>query len=103
MLARHGGGATSEDGRRFVEKPEVEEFFNRTSHLREEAGHAVHLICATSVWFSKEAFDFCEKHRLAAIDFSGLVKMDAAYPLENFIKDRAADGTLSACFSAFWL
>lgn len=103
VLTRHGGGATAEDGRRFVEKPEIEAFFNRVSHVRKEAGHAVHLICATSVWFSKEAFDYCQSQRLAAIDFSGLVKMDLAYPLENFIRDRAEDGTLSECFSTFWL
>lgn len=103
VLSRHGGGATAEDGRRFVEKPEVEEFFNLVSHVRKEAGHAVHLICVTSVWFSKEARDFCESRRLAAIDFSGLVKMDQAYPLENFIRECAANGTLSQCFSTFWL
>lgn len=103
VLTRHGGGATSEDGRRFVEKPEIEAFFDLVSHVRKDAGHAVHLICVTSVWFSKEARDFCESRRLAAIDFSGLVKMDQAYPLESFIRECAENGTLSECFSAFWL
>ena len=103
VLARHGGGATAEDGRRFVEKPEIEAFFNAVSHVRKEAEHAVHLICVTSVWFSKEARDFCESRRLAAIDFSGLVKMDAAYPLETFIRECAENGALSECFSTFWL
>lgn len=103
VQCRHGGGATSDDGRRFVEKAEIAEFVSLVSDVRKNAEHPVHLICATSVWFAKEARDLCESHRVAAIDFSGLLKMDQAYPLEKFIKETAESDNLKECFSMFWL
>lgn len=103
VQCRHGGGATDAEGRRYVEKHEIEEFFGHVSHVRKNAGHDVHLICVTSVWFSKEARDFCHSKRIAALDFSGLLSMDQAYPLERFIKEVAERGELAECFSMFWL
>lgn len=103
VQCRHGGGATDDEGRRYVEKHEIEEFFAHVSPVRKAAGHDVHLICVTSVWFSKEARDFCHAKRIAAIDFSGLLAMDEAYPLERFIKEIAERQELEKCFSLFWL
>ena len=103
VLCRHGGGATSEDGRRYVEKAEVAEFFEKVKFVRDAVSHETFFICATSVWFSSDARNFCRSNDIAAIDFSGLLKMDQAYPLERFVKEMGEAGSIKECFSTFWL
>ncbi len=103
VLVRHGGGATSQDGRRFVEASEISAFADAFERAVAESECPAYLVCATSVWFSSEARELCSERSVAPVDFSGLLKMDAAYPLETFVRQTAEQGRLKEYFSTFWL